>query len=63
MRPLLSLSALISLVSAIPHASHKSRTDAAPTVKLDLAIVTGVSAQLNSSTLEKFLGIPFSQPP
>ncbi|KAF7984603.1 hypothetical protein HWV62_12801 [Athelia sp. TMB] len=55
--------ALISLVSATPLASHKSPTDAAPTVKLDLATVTGVSAQLNSSTLEKFLGIPFSQSP
>ncbi|KAF7976505.1 hypothetical protein HWV62_6309 [Athelia sp. TMB] len=63
MRSLLSLNALISVASAIPYSTLKSHIGVTPTVKLGVATVTGVSAQLNSSTLEKFLGIPFARPP
>ncbi|KAF7976789.1 hypothetical protein HWV62_5634 [Athelia sp. TMB] len=39
----------------------RSRSTGSPIVKLDSAIVTGISS--NSSATEQFLGIPFAQPP
>ena len=61
MRPFTLLSAVVSVVSASPYPIHSARNTGVPTVKLDLATVTGISP--NSSATEQFLGIPFAQPP
>lgn len=60
MLSLLFLSTVICAATASPYPSYKYSRSAAPTVKLDEATVTGVTI---NSTIEQFLGIPFTQPP
>ncbi|KAF7976786.1 hypothetical protein HWV62_5628 [Athelia sp. TMB] len=61
MRRFIFLSAVVSVVSASPYPTRSARSTGSPTVKLDLATVTGISS--DASATEQFLGIPFAQPP